>query len=61
MATKDNDPNILAVKYLGGALITMIVFIGIYFLASIGYNTYISFSKEKIEVQATNSNSLDKR
>lgn len=38
--------------------ITIILAVGLIvcFLATIGYNTYISFTKEKIEVQALNSN-----
>ena len=61
METKHNDSNTLAIKYLGWTLILTIVFVGLYALATIGYNTYISFSQEKIEVQATNSNSTNKR
>lgn len=55
MHTQD-DSNVIAVKYLGRALIALIVGIVLCFLASLGYNTYIRFSQEKIEVQATNSN-----
>lgn len=55
MRTQD-DSNVIAVQYLGRALIALIVGIVFCFLASLGYNTYIRFSQEKIEVQATNSN-----
>ena len=51
--------DVVAVKYLGRALIALIVGIVLCFLASLGYNTYIKLSDEKIEVQATNSNSTD--
>lgn len=38
--------------------VTIILAVGmiVCFLATIGYNTYISLTKEKIEVQALNSN-----
>ena len=57
------EAEILAVKYLGIALIILIVGIVLCFLASLGYNTYIKFQDKhkKIEVRAENSNSLDKR
>ena len=51
------DNNVVAVKYLGRALIVLIVGIVLCFLASLGYNTYIKYTDKKIEVQATNSNS----
>lgn len=57
LSTKDATSNKLAVKYLGRALIALIVGIVICFLASLSYNTYIRFSQKEIEVQATNSNS----
>ena len=46
---------IVAVRYLGIALIFLIVGIVLCFLASLGYNTYIKFqdNHKKIEVQAT--------
>lgn len=56
MSAKDADNNI-AVTYLGRALLAVIIGIVICFLATIGYNTYITVSQEKIEVQTTNSNS----
>ena len=59
MRTKENDNNTLAVKYLGRTLIITIVGMTIYGLAHLGYNTYISATKEKIEVRAENSNSLN--
>lgn len=47
----------MAVRYLGIALIFLIVGIVLCFLASLGYNTYIKFqdNHKKIEVQATDS------
>mgnify|MGYP007131984648 CR=1 FL=1 len=50
---------ILAVKYLGTALIFLIVGIVLCFLASLGYNTYVKIQdkNKKIEVRAEeNSN-----
>ena len=61
MKTKEDNTNALAVRYLGRALIALIIGFFMYLTTSIGYNTYLSFSKEKIEVRAENSNSLDKR
>lgn len=61
METKENDINTLAIKYLGRALIAFIIGFFVYLAAINGYNTYLSFSKEKIEVRAENSNSSDKR
>lgn len=51
---------LMAVKYLGIALIVLIVGIVLCFLASLGYNTYIKFhdKNKKIEVQATDSKQL---
>ena len=43
-------------KYVGIALIIVCVGIVILALAAFGYNTYISATKEKIEVHAQNSN-----
>lgn len=59
LGTKDN--NDLGTKYLGRAFIVFIIGFFMFLSAFIGYNTYFSFSKEKIEVRAENSNSLDKR
>ncbi len=56
MGTKENS-NDVAVKYLGKSLLAVIIGIIICFLATIGYNTYISISQEKIEVNASNINS----
>jgi len=53
------EAEILAVKFLGIALIFLIVGIVICFLASLGYNTYLRFQykNKKIEVHAEeNSN-----
>ena len=58
MKTKE-DSNVVAVKYLGKALICLIVGIVLCFLASLGYNTYIKYSDKKIEVRAENSNSTN--
>jgi len=48
---------ILAVRYLGIALIFLIVGIVVCFLACLGYNIHLKFQDEykKIEVQATDS------
>ena len=56
MGTKENG-NEIAVKYLGKSLLAVIIVIIICFLATIGYNTYISVSQEKNEVNASNINS----
>lgn len=61
LETKDNNSNTLAVKFLGAALIVLIIGFFMYLSVTAGYNTYLSFSKEKIEVRAENSNSTDKR
>lgn len=52
------DAELLAVKYLGIALICLIVGIVLCFLASLGYNTYIKIQDKhkKIEVHTKNSN-----
>lgn len=57
LSTKDTTSNDIAVKYLGRALIALIIGIVLCFLASLGYNGYIRWSQKEIEVQATNSNS----
>ena len=57
LSTKDTTSNDIAVKYLGRALISLIIGIVICFLASLSYNTYIRFSQKEIEVHAENSNS----
>ena len=53
------DTGLLAVKYLGTALIFLIVGIVLCFLASLGYNTYVKYQdkNKKIEALAQNSNS----
>ena len=50
---------VMAVRYLGIALIFLIVGIVLCFLASLGYGTYIKYQDKykKIEVQTTDSNS----
>ena len=55
------DVELEAVRFLGTALIILIVGIVLCFLASLGYNTYLKYHdrNKKIEVQAENSN-LDK-
>ena len=52
---KKMEVSLLAVKYLGTALISLIVGFVICFLAALGYTTYIRFrNKEKeIEVSTT--------
>ena len=57
MSTKDVTSNDIAVRYLGRALIALIVGIVLCFLASLGYNGYIRWSQKEIEVRAENSNS----
>lgn len=52
-----NDNNVVAVRYLGRALISLILGMVVCFLATLGYNTYIKYSDKKIEVHAENSNS----
>ena len=44
------EAEMLAVQYLGRALLFLIVGLVLCFLASLGYNTYLKFSKEKVEV-----------
>lgn len=55
------DETALAIKFLGTALILLIIGIVVCFLASLGYNTYIKYndSKKKIEVCAQNPDSTD--
>jgi len=55
VSTKDKTCE-LAVRYLGIISLALVIGITLCFLAVIGYNTYISVTQEKIEVQATNSN-----
>ena len=57
------EVSILAVKFLGIALIALIVGIVLCFLASLGYNTYLKIQdkNKKIEVCAENTNSKNKR
>lgn len=59
MSTKDttNNSNDVAVRYLGRALIALIIGIVLCFLASLGYDGYIRWSEKEIEVHAQNSNS----
>ena len=49
--------SILAVKFLGASLISLIIGFVVCFLAVLGYNTYVRFhsNKKKIEVSATNT------
>lgn len=49
---------IMAVQYLGKALIFLVIGIVVCFLANLGFNTYFKFQdkNKKIEVQATDSN-----
>lgn len=57
LSTKENSSDNVAVNYLGIALIIAIVVFGLYAIVTQGYNANVSVSHEKIEVQATNSNS----
>lgn len=54
---------ILAVRFLGAALIILSLGFVLCLLALMGYNTYLKYQdkNKKIEVRAENSNSLDKR
>lgn len=52
----ENTDEKIAVKFLGAISILTIVTLGICVLAVLNYNTSISVTKEKIEVQAENSN-----
>jgi len=56
------DTEILAVKFMGFALILLIFGFVICFLACMGYNTYLKYQDEhkKIEVRSMNSNSTKK-
>ena len=56
LSTKDSTSNDIAVRYLGRALIALIIGIVLCFLASLGYNGYIRWSQKEIEVHAQNSN-----
>lgn len=57
LSTNDITSNDIAVRYLGRALIALIVGIVLCFLASLGYDGYIRWSQKEIEVHAQNSNS----
>ena len=57
MKHKDYNRNDIAVRYLGRALIALIVGIVLCFLASLGYTSYIKWSEKEIEVRAVNFNS----
>lgn len=54
-----NDSNSVAVRFLGWTFIITIIGIVLYALASLGYNTYLSYTdnNKKIEVRTENSNS----
>ena len=52
-----DDSNDLAVKYLGAISVILAVGLVLCFLASLGYNTYITYSGKKIEVRTENLNS----
>lgn len=47
----------MIVKYAGATLIILAIGTFICLLACMGYNIYLSASKEKIEVSTTNTNS----
>ena len=55
------DETALAIKFLGTALILLIIGIVVCFLASLGYNTYIKYndSKKKIEACAKKPSNTD--
>ena len=57
LSTNDVTSDYIAVKYLGRALIALIVGIVLCFLASLGYDGYIRWSQKEIEVRTENSNS----
>lgn len=52
------NETVIAINYLGIALISLIFGIVLCFLASLGYNTYIRYQdkKKEIEVCSLNSN-----
>ncbi len=52
------EETVLAIKFLGTALILLIIGIVVCFLASLGYNTYIKYhdNKKKLEVRTQNAN-----
>lgn len=52
-----DDSNVVAVKYLGRVSVVLAVGFVFCLLASLGYNTYISYTGKKIEVRTENSNS----
>lgn len=52
-----DDSNVMAVKYLGRVSVVLAVGFALCFLASLGYNTYITYTGKKIEVRTENSNS----
>ena len=47
------EVSLLAVKYLGTALISLIVGFVICFLAALGYTTYIRFQDKKKEIEVS--------
>lgn len=57
------EVSILAVKFLGAALIALIVGFVVCFLAVLGYNTYVRFhdNKKKIEVSTTQTSTFQSR
>lgn len=57
LKTNDSSNSDIAVRYLGRALIAVIICGTIFGLASLGYNSYINFTKKGIEVNAHNFNS----
>lgn len=46
-------------SYLGRVAIILSIGMVICLLASLGYNTYLSITKERIEVRTSNSNSIN--
>lgn len=53
------DETALAIKFLGTALILLIIGIVVCFLASLGYNTYIKYNDNKKKLEVCAKNSLD--
>ncbi len=53
------DETALAIKFLGTALILLIIGIVVCFLASLGYNTYIKYNDNKKKLEVCVKNSLD--
>ena len=55
LKTNDSSNSDIAVRYLGRALIAVIICGTIFGLASLGYNSYINFTKDDLKSNAHNS------